>query len=76
MCFSKPKTPDVPPAAPIPDAVSATPDADKTGSVKAAREQLKKKVSLSKGRQSTIATGALGLDEDANVKKKTLLGSA
>jgi len=68
----KPKMPPLPPVQPLPDAPSAEvsqEEKDKIASEQAAIERKRK------GRKSTILTSPLGIEEEAEVQKKTLLGS-
>ena len=74
MCFggSKPAPPPPPPAAvelPPPPATVIDP------AVKNARKNEKKAAAQLAGRKSTILTGSQGVLEEANTKKKTLLGA-
>lgn len=73
MCMGgKPKTPELPPAAPPPAPVDTT-DANSPEAVKAKADE-QKRMKLAKGRDDTILTGPLGVVGDAAVQKKTLLG--
>jgi len=64
-----PKMPPLPPVQPLPETPEVS-DEDKAriASEQAAMERKRK------GRKSTILTGPLGVEEEATVEKKTLLG--
>lgn len=64
-----PKMPPLPPVQPLPEAPEVS-DEEKAriASEQAAMERKRK------GRRSTILTGPLGVEEEATVQKKTLLG--
>jgi len=64
--FSPPKMPE-----PTPMPVVPTRDDQ---AVKDAEERQRKAALMAKGRQSTILTGGMGLQEEAPVKKKQLFG--
>lgn len=73
MCMSKPKVPDLP-ATPAP-----APVVDETGeaeqqAMKKSKDKMAKSAAAAGGMQGTLLTGAGGLTETANVKRKTLLG--
>ena len=71
----KPKIPALPPPAPPPEPPPAVPEEISTEEKEAiAKEQARIKRNR-KGRKSTILTGPLGVEEEAEVQKKTLLGS-
>ena len=68
----RPKMPPLPPVQPAPDPPSAEvsqEEKDRIASEQAAIERKRK------GRRSTILTGPLGVKEEAETEKKTLLGS-
>ena len=74
MSFLTPKIsmPPLPPVAPLPEAPSAEvsqEDKDKIAAEQAAVERKRR------GRKSTILTGPLGIEEEAETENKTLLGS-
>jgi hypothetical protein len=64
-----PKMPALPPAPEPPKAPELT-EAEKS---KIAEDERKREMKR-KGRKSTILTGPLGVEEEATVEKKTLLG--
>jgi hypothetical protein len=70
--FSAPKMPALPPVAPAP--TPPTPEISQADKEVVAAEQtaIERK---RKGRKSTILTGPLGDISDAEIQKKTLLGS-
>ena len=71
MCMGgSPKMPATPAAPPPPPPVKATPDKEQKAG--RARDLETQRAALSKGRESTILTGPLGLTEAAKVKKQTL----
>ena len=74
MGFMKPKIPAMPPIPPVQPA----PEPPKYDDSARAEEEAKKRARLRNqrtGRQSTILTGADGLeDDDSKITKKTLLG--
>ena len=64
-----PKMPSLPPVQPLPETPELTAEEKaKIAADEAARERKRK------GRKSTILTGPLGVEEEATVQKKTLLG--
>jgi len=68
----KPKMPPLPPVQPAPPPPSSElsqEEKDRIASEQAAIERKRK------GRKSTILTSPLGIEEEAEVQKKTLLGS-
>ena len=68
----KPKMPPLPPVQPLPEPPAAEvsqAEKDRIASEQAAVERKRK------GRKSTILTSPLGIEEEAEVQKKTLLGS-
>ena len=67
-----PKMPSLPPVQPLPAAPStevSQEEKDRIASEQAAIERKRK------GRKSTILTSPLGIEEEAETEKKTLLGS-
>ena len=68
----KPKMPPLPPVQPLPEppvAEVSQAEKDRIASEQAAVERKRR------GRKSTILTSPLGIEEEAEVQKKTLLGS-
>ncbi|BAR14199.1 hypothetical protein [uncultured Mediterranean phage uvMED] len=68
----KPKMPPLPPVQPLPDAPSAEVSQEEKDKIAAEQAAIERK---RKGRKSTILTSPLGIEEEAEVQKKTLLGS-
>lgn len=64
-----PKMPPLPPVQPLPE----TPEVSDEEKARIASEQAAMERKR-KGRKSTILTGPLGVEEEATVEKKTLLG--
>ena len=64
-----PKMPPLPPVQPLPE----TPEVSDEEKARIASEQAAMERKR-KGRRSTILTGPLGVEEEATVEKKTLLG--
>jgi len=67
-----PKMPSLPPVQPLPAAPSTELSQEEKDRIAAEQAALERK---RKGRKSTILTGPLGVEEEAEVQKKTLLGS-
>jgi len=67
-----PKMPSLPPVQPLPEAPSTELSQEEKDRIAAEQAKLERK---RKGRKSTILTGPLGVEEEAEVQKKTLLGS-
>jgi hypothetical protein len=67
-----PKMPSLPPVQPLPEAPSAELSAEEQAKIEAEQAAMERK---RKGRKSTILTGPLGVEEEATVQKKTLLGA-
>tara|TARA_R100000951_G_scaffold64630_1_gene54540 strand:- start:154 stop:375 length:222 start_codon:yes stop_codon:yes gene_type:complete len=67
-----PKMPSLPPVQPLPAAPSTELSQEEKDEIAAEQAALERK---RKGRKSTILTGPLGVEEEAEVQKKTLLGS-
>jgi hypothetical protein len=67
-----PKMPSLPPVAPAPEMPSAEISQEERDKVAAEQAAVERK---RKGRKSTILTGPLGDVSDAEIEKKTLLGS-
>ena len=70
MCIGPPSPPQPPPPPPAPKPAPKKTDP----AVKAARTDEKQRIRAMAGRSSTIATGAQGLTDEANVTGKKLLG--
>ena len=67
-----PKMPALPPVQPLPEPPSTELSQEEKDRIAAEQAALERK---RKGRKSTILTGPLGIEEEAEVQKKTLLGS-
>jgi hypothetical protein len=67
-----PKMPALPPVQPLPEPPSTELSQEEKDRIAAEQAALERK---RKGRKSTILTGPLGVEEEAEVQKKTLLGS-
>jgi len=67
-----PKMPALPPVQPLPEAPSTELSQEEKDRIAVEQAALERK---RKGRKSTILTGPLGIEEEAEVQKKTLLGS-
>ena len=67
-----PKMPALPPVQPLPEPPSTELSQEEKDEIAAEQAALERK---RKGRKSTILTGPLGVEEEAEVQKKTLLGS-
>jgi len=72
MGFLSPKMPSLPPVQPLPEPPSAELSAAEKQKIADEQAALERK---RKGRKSTILTGPLGDTSDAELEKKTLLGS-
>mgnify|MGYP003389824580 FL=1 len=72
MSFLSPKMPPLPPITPPPAMPEPTVSQEEKDRIAAEQAKLERK---RKGRKSTILTGPLGVEEEAEVQKKTLLGS-
>ena len=72
MSFLTPKMPPLPPITPPPAMPEPTVSQEEKDRIAAEQAKLERK---RKGRKSTILTGPLGVEEEAEVQKKTLLGS-
>ena len=66
----KPKMPPLPPVQPLPEPPEVS-QAEKDAIAAEQKEIARKR----KGRKSTILTGPLGVEEEAETENKTLLGS-
>jgi len=72
MSFLTPKMPPLPPVQPLPTPPSTEVSQEEKDRIAAEQAEIERK---RKGRKSTILTGPLGIEEEAEVQKKTLLGS-
>ncbi len=68
----KPKMPPLPPPPPAPPPVPTEISQEEKDRIAAEQKEIARK---RKGRRSTILTGPLGVEEEAETEKKTLLGS-
>ena len=67
-----PKMPSLPPVQPLPTPPSTEVSAEEKERIAAEQAAIERK---RKGRKSTILTSPLGIEEEAETQKKTLLGS-
>jgi hypothetical protein len=67
-----PKMPSLPPVQPLPTPPSTELSEEEKERIAAEQAAIERK---RKGRKSTILTGPLGIEEEAEIQKKTLLGS-
>ena len=67
-----PKMPPLPPVQPLPEPPSAEVSQEEKDRIAAEQRKMERK---RKGRKSTILTGPLGVEEEAETESKTLLGS-
>ena len=67
-----PKMPSLPPVQPLPAAPSTEVSAEEKQRIASEQAAIERK---RKGRKSTILTSPLGIEEEAETQKKTLLGS-
>ena len=67
-----PKMPALPPVQPLPTPPSTEVSQEEKDRIAAEQAAIERK---RKGRKSTILTGPLGIEEEAEIQKKTLLGS-
>jgi hypothetical protein len=72
MSFLAPKMPSLPPVQPLPTPPSTEVSAEEKKRIAAEQAEIERK---RRGRKSTILTGPLGVEEEAEIQKKTLLGS-
>ena len=72
MSFLTPKMPALPPVQPLPEPPSTELSQEEKDRIAAEQAAIERK---RKGRKSTILTGPLGVEEEAEIQKKTLLGS-
>ena len=68
----KPKMPPLPPVQPLPPPPSAELSQEEKDKIAADQRKMERK---RKGRKSTILTGPLGVEQEAETENKTLLGS-
>ena len=68
----KPKMPPLPPVAPAPPPPSSEVSQEEKDRIAAEQREMERK---RRGRKSTILTGPLGVEEEAETESKTLLGS-
>ena len=67
-----PKMPSLPPVQPLPTPPSTEVSAEEKQRIASEQAAIERK---RKGRKSTILTSPLGIEEEAETEKKTLLGS-
>ena len=72
MSFLTPKMPPLPPVQPLPEPPAAEVSAEEKEAIAKEQAAVERK---RRGRKSTILTSPLGIEEEAEVQKKTLLGS-
>ena len=72
MSFLTPKMPPLPPVQPAPPPPSSEVSAEEKERIAAEQAAIERK---RKGRKSTILTGPLGVEDEAETENKTLLGS-
>jgi len=72
MGFLKPKMPPLPPVQPAPEPPSSELSQEEKDRIAAEQAKIERK---RRGRKSTILTGPLGDETEAEIEKKTLLGS-
>jgi hypothetical protein len=74
MSFLTPKIsmPPLPPVQPLPEAPSTEVSAEEKERIAAEQAKMERK---RRGRKSTILTGPLGVEDEAETENKTLLGS-
>ena len=68
----KPKMPPLPPVQPLPEPPSAEVSQEEKDRIASEQAKLERK---RRGRKSTILTSPLGVEEEVETEKKTLLGS-
>ena len=68
----RPKMPALPPVQPLPEPPEAELSQEEKARIAAEQRAMERK---RKGRKSTILTSPLGVEEEAETEKKTLLGS-
>ena len=72
MSFLSPKMPPLPPVQPLPEPPSSEVSAEDKERIAKEQAAVERK---RRGRKSTILTSPLGVEEEAETEKKTLLGS-
>jgi len=72
MSFLTPKMPALPPVQPLPEPPSTELSQEEKNRIAAEQAEIERK---RRGRKSTILTGPLGVEAEAETEKKTLLGS-
>ena len=72
MSFLTPKMPPLPPVQPAPPPPSSEVSQEEKDRIAAEQAAIERK---RKGRKSTILTSPLGVEQEAETEKKTLLGS-
>ena len=70
--FKAPSLPPMPPVQPLPPPPSAELSQEEKDKIAAEQREMERK---RKGRKSTILTGPLGVEQEAETENKTLLGS-
>jgi len=70
--FKAPSLPPMPPVQPLPPPPSAELSQEEKDKIAADQRKMERK---RKGRKSTILTGPLGVEQEAETENKTLLGS-
>jgi len=70
--FKAPSLPSLPPVQPLPETPSAELSQEEKDKIAAEQREMERK---RKGRKSTILTGPLGVEDEAETENKTLLGS-
>ena len=68
----RPKMPPLPPVQPLPPPPSSEVSQEEKDRIAAEQAEIERK---RRGRKSTILTGPLGVEDEAETEKKTLLGS-
>ena len=68
----RPKMPPLPPVQPLPEPPATEVSQEEKDRIAAEQAEIERK---RKGRRATILTGPLGIEEEAETEKKTLLGS-
>ena len=71
MSFLTPKMPPLPPVQPAPPPPSSEVSQEEKDAIAAEQRSMERK---RKGRKSTILTGPLGVEDEAETENKTLLG--
>jgi len=70
--FKAPKMPPLPPVQPLPEPPKAEISQEEKDRIAAEQREIERK---RRGRKSTILTGPLGIEQEAETESKTLLGS-